>query len=143
MSCCGEPKHAEPVQQGTRSAMGGVVNQQPGPHAMLEKPGFQHSTISTPTPVHAALPQNGQFDIHQPWSHSPSPGPIQSPAPTFNNSAYPAPNHGFSNDPNTRLGMGQFPSSGSPAPINSIPAMPQQKQESSEGRMSVSIDFGE
>lgn len=150
MSCCGEPKDSYNDNANRQMPpSNGYVTQQPGLQPGLEKPFFQPPAISSPPPVHTFSP-NG-YGQQSPWpQNSPSPPPgAQQPV-------YGHPVNGYSvNDPIIRPPSthqatftpppgSHMSMSMSPPPLSISPSSPQNTQPSAdEGKMSISIDFGE
>ncbi|KAH9476914.1 Heat shock 70 kDa protein 12B [Psilocybe cubensis] len=161
MSCCGEPKDANPPQnRALPQHTGGTIVNQPGYTPGLEKPQyFQQPSISPPPAIHAnAFSVNGQQQqiIQQQqtgWGGSPSPPPMNDFAQmngastntavngTYNGASFNV-NNGFSasNAPLMRPGSAhnRNMSISTPPLPNSQSIVP----APDEGKMSISIDFG-
>lgn len=150
MSCCGEPKIADeqarnrPVAQSS-----GYINQQPGPQVGLsEKQGFRQPSISSPSPVHNnPYGQNGQQQLWGSQSPSPPPGtPWNSQYTNVqpqNDRTSPIMRPNSTHQPSSSISAMRM--SPGPGPLSPTPLGPRREfaQPVDEGKMSVSIDFGE
>lgn len=159
MGCCGEPNDGHDSAQTQITQYPNTINQQPSPHPGLEKSLFQQPSILPPPAIHQQV-QPGTLQSMT-WTQNSSPPPVDqfggytpstSPLNQHNLSKL---NDSFSmNEPLMRPGSAHHPTygTGSPPPnaqmsmTSSYPMFPPPKTTSpppDEGKMSISIDFGE
>jgi len=152
MSCCGESRPQNGVRPVGTLQPYPITTQQPSPHPVItpfqEKP-FQPPNIVSPPPVHAAPYLNGGTRSPPPQSSTthgsfpPSPPPMLPQMGTFNRTVVdPAGSLSPLRRPNAAYSPARNPNilstyQGSAAP------MPTSVPPTDEGKMSVSIDFGE
>lgn len=149
MGCCGDPITPESATENRPTYLQNTIsNQQPSPQPGLEKLLFQQPTIPSPPPVHSQLPS----PTPQPPSWGVTPFnqytfPPSLPAPgqfTFNGS------NSLMNEPLLRPSSAHqslhttSPSMSAVHPMMSAPPLPRiSSPPPDEGKMSISIDFGE
>lgn len=149
MSCCGTPKGVKDLTNHAPLQNGQMVNQQPSPHpGLYQEKQFQPPSIPSPVPTHPYDPRGFSQSQHG----SPSPPPpsqfggmpanFQSPYSTMQSPLLqptPAHSRGDSASPGRMSMMSPMTSS---TPING--GQPSTfHAPSDEGKMSISIDFGE
>jgi hypothetical protein len=156
MSCCGESRPKDGVRPIGTLQPYPITTQQPSPHPVItpfqEKPfqPFQPPNIVSPPPVHASPHLNGGTQSPPPQSssaHGPlppnSPGPtlpqmgtysraVVDPAGSLSPLRRPSAAYGPTRNPNI---LSTYQGSATPMPTSIPPT--------DEGKMSVSIDFGE
>jgi hypothetical protein len=149
MSCCGEPdSKANQAKNRPTPAPNQGISQQPSatPGLHYEKPGFQQPVegLAAPAPTYPPngllqQPAGGQYPVH----NSPQPGfnPYPPSNPTASSSTYPygSTNTTLVNPQYSPLSRGDTTS---PISAASIP-QPMVLPNADEGKMSISIDFGE
>jgi hypothetical protein len=150
MGCCGDPITAENATANRPTyVQSTITNQQPSPQPGLEKLLFQQPTIPSPPPIHS---QSGTAQL-PPWGvtpFNPYPSPPSPPAPqsTFNGS------NGLLNEPLLRPNSAHQSTYGTSPSMSmahlslgqrmASPPLPRASSPPpDEGKMSISIDFGE
>jgi hypothetical protein len=150
MGCCGDPITAENATANRPTQVqNAITNQQPSPQPGLEKLLFQQPTIPSPPPVQlqSGIPQPPLWGVtpFNPYPSSPSPPAAQS---IFNGS------NGYMNEPLLRPSSAHQPAYGTSPSMSTAhlslgqrvasPPLPRTSSPPpDEGKMSISIDFGE
>ena len=152
MGCCGEPITAENATSNRPQAypQNAITNQQPTPQPGLEKFLFQQPTIPSPPPVHSQL----QSGTPQPPSWGVTPFPYPSPPSPPAQSSFNSSSAFLSNEPLLRPSSAHQSTYGTSPSISTAhlslgqrmasPPLPKTSSPPpDEGKMSISIDFGE